>query len=177
MVTVGFTLVEPLADVDVNVPGVIATPVAPAVDQLNVLLRPEFTPLGSAAKEMIVGAPPFAGDEVDEPPQSASPIQASKMRTNGRRPGREESPLREMSLFLENQSVESMQIFDSLGYICNRRRRFLFLVADRAVVAGSSSPTPVPGVEKARFFRMSTRAYPATQSIAGTGRSCSSLWP
>jgi hypothetical protein len=55
VVAVGLTLVEPLADAEVNVPGVIAMPVAPVVTQLNVLLEPEFTLAGFAVKELIVG--------------------------------------------------------------------------------------------------------------------------
>jgi hypothetical protein len=54
---VGLTLVEPLADVDVNVPGVIAMLVAPVVTQLNVLLEPEVTLVGLAVKELMVGVP------------------------------------------------------------------------------------------------------------------------
>ena len=48
-------MVEPLADVDVNVPGVMATLVAPLVAQLSVLLEPEVTVVGLAMKELIVG--------------------------------------------------------------------------------------------------------------------------
>ena len=55
MVAVGLTLVEPLADVDVKVPGVIAMLVAPLVAQLSVLLVPEFMLVGLAVKELIVG--------------------------------------------------------------------------------------------------------------------------
>ena len=51
----GLTLVEPLADVDVNVPGVMATLVAPVVAQLSVLLEPEVILVGLAVKELIVG--------------------------------------------------------------------------------------------------------------------------
>ncbi len=57
MVAVGFTLVEPLAEVEANVPGVIATPVAPVVAQLRVLVEPEAMLVGLAVKEVIVGAP------------------------------------------------------------------------------------------------------------------------
>ena len=56
VVAVGLTLVEPLADVEVNVPGVIAILVAPLVDQLSVLLEPELILVGPAVKELIVGA-------------------------------------------------------------------------------------------------------------------------
>jgi hypothetical protein len=52
---VGLTLVEPLADVDVNVPGVMAMLVAPFVAQLSMLLEPELMLVGLAAKELIVG--------------------------------------------------------------------------------------------------------------------------
>ena len=55
VVAVGLTLVEPLVDVDVNVPGVMAIFVAPFVDQLSVLLAPEFIVAGPAANELIVG--------------------------------------------------------------------------------------------------------------------------
>jgi hypothetical protein len=55
VVTVGLTLIEPLAEVDVNVPGVMAIDVAPLVDQLRVLLAPEVIVAGLPAKELIVG--------------------------------------------------------------------------------------------------------------------------
>ena len=55
----GLTLVEPLADVDVKVPGVMAILVAPVVAQLSVLFAPEFMLVGSAVKEVIVGGEPF----------------------------------------------------------------------------------------------------------------------
>jgi hypothetical protein len=52
---VGVAVVEPLADVDVNVPGVMAMLVAPVVAQLSVLLEPEAMLVGFAVKEVIVG--------------------------------------------------------------------------------------------------------------------------
>ena len=55
VVAVGLTLVEPLADVDVNVPGVMARLVAPVVAQLSVLLEPEVILVGLAVKELIIG--------------------------------------------------------------------------------------------------------------------------
>jgi len=55
VVAVGLTLVEPLADVEVNVPGVMARLVAPVVDQLSVLLEPEVILVGMAVKELIIG--------------------------------------------------------------------------------------------------------------------------
>jgi hypothetical protein len=51
----GLTLVEPLAEVEVNVPGVMAIVVAPLVAQLSLLLEPETTLAGLAVKELIVG--------------------------------------------------------------------------------------------------------------------------
>jgi hypothetical protein len=95
-------LVEPLADLDVNVPGVMATLVAPAAAQLSVLLVPEFMVVGSAVKEVIVGMESFPEDEFDElAPQPASPIQAKRivMRTSARRSGAEELAV-ELSLYL-----------------------------------------------------------------------------
>jgi len=52
---VGLTLVEPLADADVNVPGAMAILAAPIVAQLSVLLEPEVMLMGLAVKELIVG--------------------------------------------------------------------------------------------------------------------------
>jgi len=49
--------VEPLDDVDVNVPGVMAMVVAPVVSQLSMLLEPELMLVGLAVNELIVGAP------------------------------------------------------------------------------------------------------------------------
>jgi len=59
VVAVGLMLVVPVADVDVNVPGVMAMLVAPGAAQLSVLLAPEFTFVGFAAKDVIVGREPF----------------------------------------------------------------------------------------------------------------------
>jgi len=55
VVAVGLTLVEPLADVDVNVPGVMARLAAPVVAQLSVLLEPEAILVGLAVTELIIG--------------------------------------------------------------------------------------------------------------------------
>jgi len=55
---VGLTAVEPLADVDVKVPGVTATLVAPVADHFSVLLAPEVMLAGLAVKAPITG---FAG--------------------------------------------------------------------------------------------------------------------
>jgi len=58
VVAVGLTLVEPLADVEVKVPGVMVMEVAAVVDQLRELLEPELMLVGLAAKEFIVGTLP-----------------------------------------------------------------------------------------------------------------------
>ena len=105
-------LVEPLADADVNVPGVMPILVASAAAQLSVLLVPEFTLAGSAVKEVIVGTEPFPGGELDEvEPQPASPTQANRirMRASAQRYSPEELSPRALSLFLQNELVESMR--------------------------------------------------------------------
>ena len=55
----GLTLVEPLAEVDVNAPGVMAMLVAPVAAQLSVLLEPELMLAGLAVKDVIVGFASF----------------------------------------------------------------------------------------------------------------------
>jgi hypothetical protein len=48
-------VVEPLANVDVNVPGVMAIVVEPVVAQVRVLLEPELMLAGLAVKEVMLG--------------------------------------------------------------------------------------------------------------------------
>jgi hypothetical protein len=57
VVAIGFTLVEPVADAEVNVPGAMAILVAPVVAQFSMLLEPEVIPVGLAVKELITGLP------------------------------------------------------------------------------------------------------------------------
>lgn len=85
-------LVEPLADGDVNVPGVMAILVAPAAAQLSVLVVPELMLVGFAAKDVIVGAEPFPVGELDEvaAPQPARPTQANRVKTRAQRPSPEQ---------------------------------------------------------------------------------------
>lgn len=52
---VGLTVVDPVSDVDEKAPGVIATLVAFAVDQLSVLLAPAVILAELAPKELISG--------------------------------------------------------------------------------------------------------------------------
>ena len=56
VVVVGLKITDPLADVDANVPGVTAMPVAPVVAQFTVVLLPAMMDAGLAVKEVIVGA-------------------------------------------------------------------------------------------------------------------------
>jgi len=51
----GLTLVDPLAEVEVNVPGVMARLTAPVVAQLSVLPEPAVMLVGLAVNELIVG--------------------------------------------------------------------------------------------------------------------------
>ena len=52
----GLTLVEPLAEVDVKLPGVMAILVVPVVAQLSILLEPELILVGLAVNELMVGS-------------------------------------------------------------------------------------------------------------------------
>ena len=72
-------LAEPPADVEVNVPGVMAILVAPAAAHVSVLLVPGFMLVGFAVKEVIAGIEPFAEGELVDVPQPASPIQLDRM--------------------------------------------------------------------------------------------------
>ena len=56
VVAVGLTVVEPLAEVDVKIPGAMEILVAPVVTQLSVLLEPEAMLAGLAVKLVMVGA-------------------------------------------------------------------------------------------------------------------------
>lgn len=84
----GFTLVEPLADVEVKVPGPMATLVAPLTDQLSVLLAPTVMVAGFTANEVIAGVEPFPGDDPDgmTEPQPKRPMPASETTIDAHRP-------------------------------------------------------------------------------------------
>jgi hypothetical protein len=82
-------LVVPLADVDVNVPGVMLILVAPLVAQLRVLLAPELIAVGLAENDATVGAEPFPDDEF-ETPQLASPRMNRRRTKAGRHGARRE---------------------------------------------------------------------------------------
>jgi hypothetical protein len=78
VVAVGLTFIEPLEDLDVNVPGVTETLVAPVADQLSVVVAPEFTDVGLAAKEVMLGMAPVPEAGFDPPPQFKKAAQADK---------------------------------------------------------------------------------------------------
>jgi len=79
VVAVGLMVVEPVEEVDVNDPGVIAIVVAPVADQLRVLPDPALMLDGLAVKDAMVGMDAFpVGELEDDPPQPASPAQATK---------------------------------------------------------------------------------------------------
>ena len=78
VVAAGETLVEPLADVDVKLPGVMEIAVAPLVDQESVTLVPDVIVVALAVKELIEGADPFPGLlELLTAAQPARPTQVS----------------------------------------------------------------------------------------------------
>ena len=82
VVAVGLTFMDPVADVEVKLPGVMAMLVAPDVIQLSVLLEPELTPVGLAVKELIVGSEPLVEDEPEVAPHSISERQARRISTS-----------------------------------------------------------------------------------------------
>jgi hypothetical protein len=84
VVAVGLTLVEPVAEVDVKVPGEIEIFDAPVVDQLSVLLEPDFMVAGLALNEVIIGAEPLPEGEF-ELLQLTSMAQENEIRANTRR--------------------------------------------------------------------------------------------
>lgn len=82
VVAVGVTVREPLAAVEVKVPGVMAMVVAPVVAQLSVLPAPELMLVGLAAKDVMVGLGEAGGrfDDAMVLPQPARPAQVSRRR-------------------------------------------------------------------------------------------------
>jgi hypothetical protein len=85
---VGLTLVEPPANVDVNVPGVIAILVAPLVAQLSVVLVPEFMVAGLAPNDEMAGTePPCIFDEPARPAQPLIPNDTRKSIASPKRLG------------------------------------------------------------------------------------------
>jgi hypothetical protein len=89
-------LVDPLADVEVNVPGVMEMFVAPVAAQVRALLAPAFMLAGLAVNEVMVGADPLPGPVPDPVPEDdpdvvpavqpikplQKPIQTNKVRAS-----------------------------------------------------------------------------------------------
>src|ERR1700722_9922993 len=83
---VGLTLVEPPAELDVKLPGVMAIVVAPLADQLTVLLAPELMLVGLAENEVIEGFEVlFPDDAVDAPLQPANQTQTDRTNISAQR--------------------------------------------------------------------------------------------
>jgi hypothetical protein len=78
VVAAGLTLVDPLADVEVKDPGVIATLVAPVVAQLRVLLESEPILSGDAVNEVIVGL--LAGFTVTVTVEVVDPVELAAVK-------------------------------------------------------------------------------------------------
>jgi hypothetical protein len=79
VVAVGVTEAEPVADVDVNPPGLMAIVAAPLALQFSVLLVPELMLAGLAEKALIVGIAVVGGllGVLDTPAQFERPITAA----------------------------------------------------------------------------------------------------
>jgi hypothetical protein len=88
--------VEPFADADVKLPGVIAMLFAPVVTQLSVLPKPALMLCGLAVKEATFGAEGGMGSVVVgpgllvEPPQPVRPVAHSKTKAPAQNAGPEE---------------------------------------------------------------------------------------
>jgi hypothetical protein len=100
-------LVEPVAAVDVNVPGAIAMLLAPLVTQLSVPLAPEVRLAGAAVKEIIFGAAPGGVDDFTElhPARAKQPSRKSIMAQRSRAVA---FNTRDLSLLLQSEPTEAM---------------------------------------------------------------------
>lgn len=94
VVSAGLTLVVPLADAEVNVPGVMAIVVAPFVSQIRVVLSPGSMPAGLAVKEVMAGIVPLSDDELDEP-QPGNPAKHNRTTTRAQWHAAEKRPVAE----------------------------------------------------------------------------------
>jgi hypothetical protein len=86
VVAVGLTVVEPLASVEVKVPGAMAMLVAPVTAQVSVLLAPELIVAGLAANKVITGGEPGPEAEVEiVEPQPEKTTETSGTRSSAQR--------------------------------------------------------------------------------------------
>jgi hypothetical protein len=83
---VGLTVVEPLAVVEVKVPGAMEILVAPVTDQVSVLLPPGLIAAGLAPKKVITGGEPGPESEFEiVEPQPAKTAETSGTRSSAQR--------------------------------------------------------------------------------------------
>jgi hypothetical protein len=113
VVDVGLTLVEPPAELDVKLPGVMAIVVAPLADHLTVLLAPELMLVGLAVNEAIEGFEVlFPDDAVDAPLQPANPMQTDRTNISAQRVaieiGKPSFHLLRFNLFLRGEFATSI---------------------------------------------------------------------
>ncbi len=110
-------VVEPLAAVDVNVPGAMAIDVAPVAVQLRVLLAPEFMLVGFAVKEPMAGTEPFPEGAVEPQPVNIIATPANRTMAITASAGKFACgrwSLKERSLFVLNEVIESMNALVAL---------------------------------------------------------------
>jgi len=108
VVDVGLTVVEPLANVEVNDPGVMEILVAPVEDQLRVVLEPEGMVAEAAVKEEMFGAELFVEVEEVAAAQPSRPTQSSKTSVTAQSCLTVLCGPRGVSRFAENKLGESM---------------------------------------------------------------------
>jgi hypothetical protein len=106
----GLKDVEPVAEVDAKLPGVMVTLVAPEVAQLSVVSVPEVMLAGLAEKDAMVGAGVCVTVPVDAPfPQPTGPPQVERSKTNPQMPVFGQTDEASQSHLLEFDSNESMR--------------------------------------------------------------------
>jgi hypothetical protein len=176
VVVVGLTFVEPLADGEVNVPGVMAMLVAPDAVQFSALLVPGLMLGGSAVNDEIVGTTPAPEGEPDGvvEPQPANPAQTRRMRlmrikmikTGTRRCLPEKSGPGKARRFLQNEVVE---------YIRNPKQTQS--ISHAAAVVALDGPSPMGRVRRSYdrgtgVIRRSTLVTAQSAGAFGYGHYC-----
>lgn len=84
MVAVGLMLVDPFAEVELKLPGVMVIPVALEVVHASVLFAPASTLVGFAANEAMAGVEPFPEVMLDAAPQFSNPVQNNSTRASAK---------------------------------------------------------------------------------------------
>lgn len=162
---------------DVNVPGVMATLVAPLVAQLIMLLEPEMILSGSAENEVMVGAEPFPGGSIDEIAelQPASPAQTNRMKTSALRSRPKDLSSGELGLLLQEDLVEPIKVSLQLGELS-------FQPEFRSCATGYKPIYTIALAETASLSILNTfpkqRHGGVRKSVAGTRDRCPlDTWP